>query len=555
MPGPTEDPAEEAVRQAAEKAAAEEAAKQGNFTPGAGGAAGREAVPEGSPTAPALETAEPQQSMSEGTGTQSAAGVPQTRPTSINSQARGEANKALASGAVPTNQDWLNNPGNFMGSTAGASGPKGWHPSSEKVEVETQGGPMSPESAAALGEAFQMQQLGEVQKARAATAANDEIAKLNSQVATSNRQFSNDEETRYKRRAGIVQQFNTELGGIIKDIEGQKGKLDPARLWHEASFGKKMLGFLAAIASGAAAGLAGRPDENFFISNLRANMKADYDKQLQGINTTGEQYERKNNALGAFMKMTGDLQSARAALNASKLGAIKAEIEKRLASKDSALQRANLISALGKVKEEQAKWLIEYEKGISGKTKRTMEMKYATGGGGGGVSKADMPTWMSADFDKIDDRLQKSGYDELGDIFSSSVEALKMPKDLEAKAYTFMRKGDYSRAGEIMADYFQKNPQAQQNWGNARAVFKHKLAGANVTPGERGDVESAMNDQSPAGVQVFTNIVGKQMKRRKAEAYKKVNRKSAVAYELNSRYFDENLNAPPGTPAPVPAGR
>lgn len=137
-----------------------------------------------------------------------------------------------------------------------------------------------------------------------------------------------------KRHAAL----DLEQGQLKQDIADTK--IDPTRLWSNASTGNKVLAGIGVLLSGIGSGLAGGP--NLALSVIQKAIDADVDAQKANLG-------KKENLLTQNYKKYGDLAAAEAATRAQLASTVQAQIASTAAKASGPQAQAVAKAAIGQL--------------------------------------------------------------------------------------------------------------------------------------------------------------------------------------------------------------
>jgi hypothetical protein len=193
--------------------------------------------------------------------------------------------------------------------------------------------------------------------------------------------FQNERNTYAKIQGDIQDRLKT------LDGEMMSGKVDPNRLWSEASTGAKIGAVIGMLFSGIGAGVTGK--ENMAIANLNRMIDRDVEAQKANI-------QNKQNLFSKYMAQLGDSRQAEAATRLHLLQGADVELKKAQAKAATPQAQAAFEKTKAQLEQQKAAYTIELTKMMGNAS------LYGMGGAEGGI-----PFGRESFYQASDPELQK----------------------------------------------------------------------------------------------------------------------------------------------------
>ncbi len=183
--------------------------------------------------------------------------------------------------------------------------------------------------------------------------------------------------------------IQNDIQGRLKTLDGEMmaGKVDPNRLWSEASTGAKIGAVIGMLFSGIGAGVTGK--ENMAIANLNKMIDRDVEAQKANI-------QNKQNLFSKYMAQLGDTRQAEAATRLHLLQGADVELKKAQAKAATPQAQAAFERTKAELEKQKAAYTIELTKMMGNAA------LYGMGGAEGGI-----PLGKETLYQKMDPELQK----------------------------------------------------------------------------------------------------------------------------------------------------
>ena len=183
--------------------------------------------------------------------------------------------------------------------------------------------------------------------------------------------------------------IQNDIQGRLKTLDGEMmaGKVDPNRLWSEASTGAKIGAVIGMLFSGIGAGVTGK--ENMAIANLNKMIDRDVEAQKANI-------QNKQNLFSKYMAQLGDTRQAEAATRLHLLQGADVELKKAQAKAATPQAQAAFEKTKGELEKQKAAYTIELTKMMGNAS------LYGMGGSEGGI-----PFGRESFYQASDPELQK----------------------------------------------------------------------------------------------------------------------------------------------------
>ena len=183
--------------------------------------------------------------------------------------------------------------------------------------------------------------------------------------------------------------IQNDIQGRLKTLDGEMmaGKVDPNRLWSEASTGAKIGAVIGMLFSGIGAGVTGK--ENMAIANLNRMIDRDVEAQKANI-------QNKQNLFSKYMAQLGDTRQAEAATRLHLLQGADVELKKAQAKAATPQAQAAFERTKAQLEQQKAAYTIELTKMMGNAS------LYGMGGSEGGI-----PFGRESFYQASDPELQK----------------------------------------------------------------------------------------------------------------------------------------------------
>jgi hypothetical protein len=183
--------------------------------------------------------------------------------------------------------------------------------------------------------------------------------------------------------------IQNDIQGRLKTLDGEMmaGKVDPNRLWSEASTGAKIGAVIGMLFSGIGAGVTGK--ENMAIANLNRMIDRDVEAQKANI-------QNKQNLFSKYMAQLGDTRQAEAATRLHLLQGADVELKKAQAKAATPQAQAAFEKTKAQLEQQKAAYTIELTKMMGNAS------LYGMGGAEGGI-----PFGRESFYQASDPELQK----------------------------------------------------------------------------------------------------------------------------------------------------